>query len=143
MKIKFTDSFIKSLKATGKPYSHGDTEHKGLLVRVSATGTKTFALAYHSKAVQKTRFLTFGQFGDTSLAGAFAAHAKARAALANGEDPQAEERASKKSGLSYAGLVDLFVAGKLARQRTAHDHLTPAPHRPPLRMGRSRGRVDH
>src|SRR3569832_744537 len=45
-------------QATGKPYSHGDTEHKGLLVRVSATGTKTFALAYHSKAVQKTRFLT-------------------------------------------------------------------------------------
>ena len=62
MKIKFTDSFIKALKATGEPYSHGDTEHRGLMVRVSATGTKTFALAYHSKADQKTRFLTFGQY---------------------------------------------------------------------------------
>jgi hypothetical protein len=54
-KIKFTDPVIKGLKATGKPYSHGDTEHKGLMIRVSATGTKTFALAYHSKANQRTR----------------------------------------------------------------------------------------
>src|SRR4051794_496383 len=104
MKIKFTDSFIKSLKATGKPYSHGDTEHKGLMVRVSATGTKTFALAYHAKTDQKTRFLTFGQYGDMTLADTFTAHAKARAALANGDDPQAEkaeERALKKSALTY------------------------------------------
>src|SRR4051812_26653641 len=112
MKIKFTDSFIKSLKATGKPYSHGDTEHKGLMVRVSATGTKTFALAYHSKADQKTRFLTFGQYGDITVADAFAAHAKARAALASGEDPQAakvEERALKKSAITVAELIAEFV----------------------------------
>ena len=74
------------------------------MVRVSATGTKTFALAYHSKADQKTRFLTFGQYGDITLADAFARHAKARAALANGDDPQAakvEQRALKKSALTF------------------------------------------
>ena len=100
MKIKFTDSFIRSLKATGKPYSHGDTEHRGMMIRVSATGTKTFALAYHSKVDQKTRFLTFGRYGDMTLADAFAAHAKARAALASGGNPQAEKieaRTVKKS----------------------------------------------
>jgi integrase len=137
MKIKFTDSFIRSLKATGKPYSHGDTEHKGLMIRVSATGTRTFALAYHSKADQKTRFLTFGQYGDVGLADAFAAHAKARAALASGEDPQAEkaeERALTKSTLSYEALVLLFVAGKLGRQRTAHDR-TLRLHRAGRRFG--------
>jgi integrase len=124
MKIKFTDSFIKSLKATGKPYSHGDTEHKGLMVRVSATGTKTFALAYHSKADQKTRFLTFGQYGDITVADAFAAHAKARAALASGEDPQAakvEERALKKSAITVAELIAEFVAGPLGGKRSARD----------------------
>src|SRR5688572_28862765 len=100
MKIKFTDSIIRALKATGKPYSHGDTEHKGLMIRVSATGTKSFALAYHSKADQKTQFLTFGQYGDMTLADAFRRHAEARAALANDEDPQVakvEQRAQKKS----------------------------------------------
>ncbi len=100
MKIKFIDSFIRSLKATGKPYSHGDTEHRGLMVRVSATGSKTFALAYHSKADQKTRFLTFGAYPEVTLADAFRRHAEARAALANGADPQAtkvETREQKKA----------------------------------------------
>src|ERR1041384_7125710 len=103
MKTKFTDIFIKGLKVTGKPYSHSDTGHRGLLIRVSATGTKTFALAYHSKVDQKTRFLTFGQYGDVSLADVFGRHAEARAALANGKDPQAEkaeERTQKKSAVS-------------------------------------------
>ena len=68
MKIKFTDSFIRALKATGKNYSHGDSEHRGLMVRVSATGGKTFAMAYHAKADQRTRFLTFGRYPDVTLA---------------------------------------------------------------------------
>src|SRR3954467_2887843 len=113
MKIKFTDSFIRSLKPTGKPSRHGDTEHRGLRVRVSATGSKTFALAYHSKADQKTRWLTFGQYGDITLGDAFRRHAEARAALANGGNPQAdkaEERALKKTALTYEALVNLFVA---------------------------------
>ena len=124
MKIKFTDSFIKALKATGEPYSHGDTEHRGLMVRVSATGTKTFALAYHSKADQKTRFLTFGQYPEVTLADAFRRHAEARAALANGADPQAKivtERALKKSALTFDDLVKAFADKHLSAKRTARD----------------------
>jgi hypothetical protein len=62
VKTKFTDGFIRGLKATGKPYGHGDSEHRGLMVRVAAAGRKVFALAYHSKADQKTRFLTIGEY---------------------------------------------------------------------------------
>jgi hypothetical protein len=106
MKTKFTDSYIKSLKATGKAYSHGDSEHRGLMIRVSATGAKSFALAYHSKADQKTRFLTFGQYPEVTLADAFDRHAKAGAALANDEDPQAAKvearEAKKRSDVSRA-----------------------------------------
>jgi hypothetical protein len=100
MKVKFTDSFIRALKATGKAYSHGDTEHRGLMIRVSATGGKTFAMAYHAKADQKTRFLTFGRYSDVALADAFRRHTDARAAIENGEDPQATKavaRAQKKA----------------------------------------------
>lgn len=125
-KIKFTDSVIKALKPTGKPYSHGDTEHRGLMVRVSATGTKTFALAYHSRADQKTRFLTFGQYGDITLADAFDRHAKARAALASGEDPQAakvQQRALKKSALTFDEMITEFFGKHLRRKRTASDGL--------------------
>ena len=126
MKIKFTDSSIKALKATGQPYSRGDTGHRGLLVRVSATGTKTFALAYRSRANHKTRLLTFGQYGEITLADAFDRHAKARASIANGEDPQAdkiEQRALKKSALSFDEAISEFYTKHLSRKRTAHDGL--------------------
>ena len=91
MKNKFVDRCIKDLKPKDKPYSYGDTGHRGLMVRVNPSGAKVFMLAYHSKAEQKTKFLTIGRYGDITLADAFAAHATARAAIAKGEDPQAEK----------------------------------------------------
>ncbi|UPT98876.1 integrase family protein [Bradyrhizobium barranii subsp. apii] len=124
MKIKFTDTFIRALKATGKAYSHGDTEHRGLMIRVGATGGKTFAMAYHAKANQKTRFLTFGRYPDVTLADAFRRHADARAAIENGDDPQAAkatDRAQKKSSLTVDQLIEAFVAKSLSRKRTARD----------------------
>ena len=123
MKAKFTDSFIRALKATGKPYSHGDTEHRGLMIRVGATGGKTFAMAYHAKADQKTRFLTFGRYPDVALADAFRRHAEARAAIEAGADPQtakAEARAQKKSSLTFDELIAAFAARR-ARKRTKRD----------------------
>lgn len=124
MKIKFTDPVIKGLKATGKSYSLGDTEHKGLMVRVSAAGSKTFALSYHSKAAQKTRFLTFGKYPKVALADAFRRHAKARAEIEEHGDPQAdkvEERALKKSSLTFDELIEQFTDKHLSRKRTKRD----------------------
>ncbi len=125
-KIKFIDSVIRKLKATGKPYSHGDTEHRGLMIRVAATGGKTFAMAYHSKADQKTRFITFGKYPDVTLADAFRRHAEARAAIEKGEDPQAqkaEQRALKKSAITFDEAIIEFNAKHLSRKRTAKDGL--------------------
>jgi hypothetical protein len=127
MKIKFTDTFIRGLKATGQAYSHGDTEHRGLMIRVAATGGKTFAMAYHAKADQKTRFLTFGRYPDVTLADAFRRHADARAAIENGDDPQAAkvaDRAQKKSSLTFDEAIEAFHAKHLNRKRTARDGLT-------------------
>ena len=126
MKTKFTDGFVKSLKATGKAYSHSDTEHRGLMIRVAATGGKTFAMAYHAKADQKTHFLTFGRYPDVTLADAFRRHADARHAIENGDDPQAtkvEARAQKKSALTFDEAITEFFAKHLSRKRTAKDGL--------------------
>jgi len=124
MKKKFTDAFIRSLGATGKSYGFGDTEHKGLMVRVAATGTRSFGIAYRSRTTGKVAFYTIGHYPEVSLADAFRRHAGVRNAIALGQDPQAakvETRELKKSALSYDALVAAFVAGKLRRQRTAHD----------------------
>ncbi len=127
MKTKFTDGFIRALKANGKAYSHGDTEHRGLMIRVAGSGGKTFAMAYHAKADQKTRFLTFGRYPDVTLADAFRRHADARAAIENGDDPQAAkvaDRARKKSSLTFDEAIEAFHAKHLSRKRTARDGLT-------------------
>ena len=71
MKRKFTDQFIKSLKTTGKAYSYGDTEHRGLRVRVSGNGIKIFSFAYRSRVDGKPRTLSFGECGQLTLLDAF------------------------------------------------------------------------
>ena len=38
MKTKFTDSFIKGAEGDRQAYSRSDTEHRGLMMRISATG---------------------------------------------------------------------------------------------------------
>src|SRR5258708_1243442 len=123
-KIKFIDSVIKGLEATGEPYSVVDTEHKGLMVRASATATRSFVLPYHPKGTRQPRFLTFGQYPEVTLADAFRRHAEARADIANGKDPQAvkaEERALKKSSLTFDELVKAFNDKHLSAKRTARD----------------------
>ena len=48
MKTKLTATIVEALGATGIEYAIGDVEHKGLTLRVSGTGVKSFALAYRS-----------------------------------------------------------------------------------------------
>lgn len=123
-RAKLTDTYIRSLKPETKPYEVRDVGCKGLLLRISVKGAKSFALAYHSKVQHRTQYLTFGKYPDVSLR---AAHERAAAAwveIAAGRDPQGEkieQRAQKKCALSYHALVQKFVAGKLRKQRTAHD----------------------
>ena len=124
MRTKFTDTFIRSLKATGKPYAVSDTSCKGLLVRVSAQGSKAFALAFHSPVRGKTAYLTFGRYPDVSLKAAHERAAAARVDIAAGRDPQGdkiEARATQKKRVNYGELVDIYATEVLFHQRTAHD----------------------
>ena len=89
MKKKFTDALIRSLGATGKAYAFGDIEHKGLMVRVTPKGTRSFGIAYRSKITGKVAFYTIGHYPEVSLADAFRRHAEVRNAIALGQDPQA------------------------------------------------------
>src|SRR5215471_16622738 len=88
---KLTDGYIRSLKPEAKPYEIRDEGCKGLLLRVSVKGVRSFTLAYHSKVKHKTQYLTFGRYPDVSLR---AAHERAAAAwveIAAGRDPQGEK----------------------------------------------------
>jgi len=101
VKAKFTDAFIRSLKPTGKLYAVGDESCKGLIVRVSAQGAKSIALAYHSPVRGKTAFLTFGSYPAVRLKSTHERVAAARVENGAGRDPQGEKieaRATEKKG---------------------------------------------
>ena len=87
MKTKLTATIVEALGATGIEYAIGDVEHKGLTLRVSGTGVKSFALAYRSKVRKKVVYLPLGRFPAVTLAGARVRWTEARKVIDEGRDP--------------------------------------------------------
>lgn len=90
MKKALTNRTLESLKATGERYAVHDAHCPGLVVRVNASGTKTFAVIYRYGI--KQRRLTLGPYPIISLA---EARDKARdifREVLEGVDPQAVRR---------------------------------------------------
>ena len=85
-----------------------DTELKGFCLRITAKGSKTYALKFRLGA--KQRWLTIGRHGSPWTAEA--AREAANAALlrvAAGEDP-AQVKRDARAALSVAGLIDAYLA---------------------------------
>lgn len=61
MKAKLTARAVNALKPADKPYKAWDTEVKGLFVRISPAGTKTYVLYYRVKG--KANEYTLGRHG--------------------------------------------------------------------------------
>ncbi|MBA4164503.1 MAG: hypothetical protein C0510_07720 [Erythrobacter sp.] len=104
MKKALTNKTLEALKPTGKRYAVHDTHCPGLVVRVNANGTKTFAAIYRYGL--KQRRLTLGPYPIISLA---EARDKARAAfreVLEGVDPQAVRR---RKNLNLREGVDAFI----------------------------------
>src|SRR3990167_6786699 len=104
MKKALTNKTLEALKPTGKRYAVHDTHCPGLVVRVNANGTKTFAAIYRYGL--KQRRLTLGPYPIISLA---EARDKARAAfreVLEGVDPQAVRR---RKNLHLREGVDAFI----------------------------------
>jgi hypothetical protein len=62
MRVKLTDSALRSYAARAKAYTVGDAVCPGLCVRVTPKGVKTFAFAYRNKASGKVEWLTLGRY---------------------------------------------------------------------------------
>ena len=85
--MKFTDRGIKALKPTGKRYEVSETNGRGLRLRVSATGMKTFVYVF--RRTGKLQRLTLGAVGDITLNDAHAIHSELRKRARAGEAIQA------------------------------------------------------
>ena len=119
--MKFTDRAIKALQATGKRYEVSETNGRGLRLRVSPTGTKTFVYVFGRGG--KLNRLTLGAVGDITLNDARAIHAELRKRVRVGESIFALS-AFIESGRSAGDLTVADLASEWMQRRVRHERKT-------------------
>ncbi len=107
--MEFTVKGINALKATGKRYEVSQTKGKGLRIRISPQGTKTFVYVFRRN--DKLHRLTLGQFGDISLIEDNAKHAALRKRALAGESVQ-----SLRALIGPVRTSGSFTVADLAKQ---------------------------
>lgn len=83
----FTDRYLASLRPASKRYDVLDPSRKGLMLRVTARGTKTFFFRYQKDG--RVDRLMIGHYPATPLRQAYEAHAEFTKRIHRGEDPRA------------------------------------------------------
>ncbi|WP_426609351.1 tyrosine-type recombinase/integrase [Bradyrhizobium sp. McL0616] len=121
MKVKLTDTGIRSYQPRAARYAIGDAACPGLCLRVTPKGVKTFAFAYRNKGTGKVAWLTFGRYPDVPLARARELANDARKTGAAGGTPltpKAERAEAEKKTKTYAEVVALYNDAKLISLRS-------------------------
>jgi hypothetical protein len=110
MPHKLTVRFVETVKAKDRREEYRDTDAKGLILRVTPGGIKTWAVIYsHGR---KKRRLTLGEFPAIKLAKARELALDAIARVAQGQDPQGQklaERRGRLDALSFSKLADAWL----------------------------------
>lgn len=108
--MKFTDAQIRHLAPKDTRYIEWEDNGKGLGIRVSPKGKKTWIFMYRFEG--KARMATLGNYPATSVAKAHAAHGAALVALDEGRDPGAEKVAAKaahREAETVSTLIDEYI----------------------------------
>ncbi len=117
--MKFTDRGIKALKATGKRYEVSESNGRGLRLRISPTGTKTFVYVFRRHG--KLHRLTLGAVGDITINAAHETHSTLRKRARAGESIQSLRAmigSGRTSGsLTVADLADEWLERRVRVER--------------------------
>jgi Arm DNA-binding domain len=110
MPLNLTARFVETVKAKDKRAEYRDAETKGLILRVTPAGVKSWAVLYsHGR---RKRRLTLGEFAAIKLAKARELTLQALADIAQGHDPQGRklaERRGRVDALSFNRLADIWL----------------------------------
>lgn len=106
--LNFTKKTLDALPLppTGKRFSFKDEKVRGLIVRVTANGQKTFQL-YQKHQGRPVR-VTLGTFPDTTIENARREATKAKGALAGGANPNVEKNRLRKE-ITMKELFELYM----------------------------------
>jgi integrase len=104
---RFTHRWIEGIKVR-KRTDFTDPDVKGLALRVTPNGSKSWAYLYRRKSDGRKRRVTLGEFPALDLHKARALASGHRAAIASGADPAADKAAHKKVE-TVDELLDRFL----------------------------------
>jgi integrase len=114
--VALTDRFVTHAKAQGvRQLDYFDETIRGLALRVSSAGRKTWTYHYTSPKDGKRARLTLGTYPATTLAGARGLATEARGTIENGTDP----RTQTSGAMTVAALIDSYIEKHVAPLRTA------------------------
>src|SRR3974390_739717 len=123
-RINLTDRKLKSLKAApaGKRLEYGDRDSRGLIIRVTDTGHKSFAFLARFPGSDNPTRRAIGDYPETTLQDARARAKKWREWIEKGTDPKiAEERERqeelRKQATTFAAVAEDFIREKLPGER--------------------------
>jgi integrase len=107
-KLNFTKASLGTLPLppTGKRFSFKDSKVGGLIIRVTATGQKTFQL-YQKHQGRPVR-VTLGCFPDMTIENARREATKAKGALAGGTNPNVEKNRLRQE-ITFKELFELYM----------------------------------
>jgi hypothetical protein len=113
---KLTDNLCKKLPspASGNKI-HYDTDVKGLGLRVTAAGARSFILTYRTRGGRERRY-TIGRFPDWNARAAREKAKELKRRIADGADPLAELE-SDRDAPTMADLCQRYVEERLPRKR--------------------------
>lgn len=123
-RVEFTTAFVRSAPAVeGKRTDYADAVCRGLTLRVTPKGARTFCYRYEDAAGRSMR-LRLGDFPALTLAKAREAAYAARAQVGLGVDPQREKRAKRAEERAQrvrtvAELIEDFLAAAAKKNRAS------------------------
>jgi integrase len=123
--IAFTHRSVEALRPADAPYRVPDQRCKGLAVRVSPTGIKTWDLSYRIRDAGKVRRISLGRVGDVTLEQARERAHQLASAARQGRDLVAEEDEARETAAArptVGQLAEMYLRRRVAgRLRTAKE----------------------
>lgn len=111
-KIALTDAFVRGSKCiTGELVEWADTRERGLSLRVTAAGVKSWTFRYRDAAGNRKR-ISLGRVDDVPLADARIAAGAERGKIHQGVDPSVERRSRKATAAKEAANTIEAVGGR-------------------------------
>lgn len=108
MPRKLTARYVETAKADGRRAEIRDAAAKGLELRISASGHKSWALRYRRRSDRAKRIITLGEFPAYSLDDARNWAEDRKREIARGDDPAAKHEA-RKTALTFEDLANEWI----------------------------------